>query len=94
MIGHGRCPLNVYIMKNKQFRETRIQGVRLSISRNRCSITRWRFVLLNDGKKRRRSKIGAIFKSIGIVILKTIEVVVALSPVVELALIILNWLGW
>ncbi len=82
------------IMRKKQFHETRIQGVRLSISRNRCSITRWRLVLLNDGKKRRRSKIGAIFKSIGKVILKTVEVIVALSPFIELALIILNYIGW
>lgn len=72
----------------------RIQGVRLSISRNRCSITRWKLVLFNNVKKRRRSKIGAIFKRVGKVLLKTIEVVVAVSPFVELALIILNWLGW
>ncbi len=72
----------------------RIQGVRLSISRNRCSITRWKLVLFNNVKKRRRSKIGAIFKRIGKVLLKTIEFVVALSPFVKLALVFLNWLGW
>ena len=78
-------------MSKKQLRETRIQGVWLSISRNRCSITRWTLVLLKDGKKRGRQRLGAIFKSIGKVMLKTVEVIVALSPFVELALIILNW---
>ena len=75
-------------------REKRVQGTWLSGSKSRCSISSRERVLLIDGKKRRRSKIGAIFKRVGKVLLKTIEVVIALSPFVELALIILNWLGW
>ncbi len=81
-------------MRNNHFHETRIQGIWLSISRNRCSITRWTLVLLKDGKKRGRQRLGAIFKSIGKVLFKTVEVIVALSPFIELALIILNYIGW
>lgn len=83
----------VYMMKIT-IREKRVQGTWLSGSKSRCSISSRERVLFIDGKKRRRSKIGAIFKRVGKVLLKTIEIVVALSPFVELALIILNWLGW
>ena len=76
-------------------REKRVQGTWLSGSKSRCSISSSeRVLLIVDGKKRKRSKIGAIFKRIGKVLLKTIEFVVALSPFVKLALFILNLLGW
>ena len=81
-------------MRKNLFRETRIQGIWLSISGNRCSITRWTLVLLKDGKKIGRQRLGAIFKSIGKVLLKTVKVIVALSPFIELALIILNYGRW
>ena len=72
----------------------RILGIWLSISRNRCSISSLEVVLIQSGKKTRRRRLGAIFKSIGKVLLKAIELIVALSPFVELILVIKNWLGW
>ena len=75
-------------------REKRVQGTWLSGSKSRCSISSRKVVLLNDGKKRSRRRLGAIFKSIVKVALKTIDVIIALGALAELVLLILGWLGW
>ena len=66
----------------------------LSGSKSRCSISSSERVLLIDGKKRRRSKIGAIFKKIWKGILIVIELVLALDSLLDFASVILNWLAW
>ncbi len=75
-------------------REKRVQGTWLSGSKSRCSISSRIVVLLNDGKKRSRRRLGAIFKSICKVALKAVEVIIALGALAELALLIIGWLGW
>lgn len=70
--------------------ETRVQGTWISGSRNRCSISNRKVVLLNDGKKRSRRRLGAIFKSIGKVVLKIVEVILAITTLAEFALLIKN----
>ena len=74
--------------------ETRVQSTWLSGSKSRCSISSRKVVLLNDGKKRSRRKLGALFKSIVKVALKTVDVIIALGALAELALLIAGWLGW
>jgi hypothetical protein len=81
-------------MKKITILETRVQGTWLSGSKSRCSISSRKVVLLNDGKKRSRRRLGAIFKSIVKVALKTIDVIIALGALAELVLLILGWLGW
>ena len=63
-------------------------------SKSRCSISSRRVVLLLNGKKRGRKRLGAIFKSIGKVVLKVIDLVLLFGPLFELTLIIAKWLGW
>lgn len=81
-------------MKKIIFHETQVQGTWLSGSKSRCSISSREVVLLNDGKKRSRRKLGAIFKSIGKVALKVVEVILALATLAEFISLIMNWLGW
>lgn len=71
-------------------RETRVQGTWLYGVRNRCSISNRKVVLLNVGKKRSRRRLGAIFKSIGKVVLKIVEVILAITTLAEFALLIKN----
>lgn len=75
-------------------REKRVQGTWLSGSKSRCSISSIERVLLIDGKKRRRSKIGAIFKKIWKGILIMVEIVLALDSLLDFASVIMNWLAW
>ena len=75
-------------------RETRVHGTWFSGSKSRCSISSKKVVLLNDGKKRSRRRLGAIFKSIGKVVLNTVKVIIALGAIAKLALFVLRWLGW
>lgn len=72
----------------------RILVIWLSVSWNRCSISSLMVVLLQGEKKRGRRRLGTIFKSYGKGLLKTVEVIVALSTFVELALKIMNWINW
>ena len=81
-------------MSKKQSSEMRILVIWLSVSWNRCSISSLVVVLLQGEKKRGRRRLGAIFKSYGKGLLKTVEVIVALSTFVELALKIMNWINW
>lgn len=76
------------------FRETRVQTTWLSGSKSRCSISSSEKVLLIDGKKRRRSKIGAIFKKIWRGVLTLVEIVLALDSLLDFVSVILNWLTW
>ena len=66
----------------------------LSGSKSRCSISSSERVLLIDGKKRRRSKIGAIFKKIWRGIIIMVEIVLALDSLLDFASVIMNWLAW
>ena len=66
----------------------------LSGSKSRCSISSSERVLLIDGKKRRRSKIGAIFKKIWKGIIIMVEIVLALDSLLDFASVFMNWLAW
>lgn len=81
-------------MIKKRFREKRIKFFRLSISRNRCSISSLEVVLLKNGKKRKRSKIGAIFKKIWKGIRTLIELFLALDTLLDFTSFITNWFNW
>ena len=81
-------------MKKIIFHEIWVQGTWLSGSKSRCSISSRDVVLSNDGKKRSRRRLGTIFKSISKVILKIIEVILALGAIAKLALFVFEWLGW
>jgi len=81
-------------MRNFIFRKSQVTISWLSGSKSRCSISSSERVLLIDGKKRRRSKIGAIFKKIWKGILIVIELVLALDSLLDFASVILNWLAW
>lgn len=72
----------------------RVQGTWLSGSKSHCSISSKEVVLLNDGKKRRHFKIGAIFKSIGKMLLKVL-IAIASGLIVEfLSSFVLKALVW
>ena len=81
-------------MLKKTVREKRIKFFRLSISRNRCSISSVEVVLLKNGKKRKRSKIGAIFKKIWKGILTLINLISALDAFLDFTSFIANWFNW
>ena len=74
--------------------ETRVQGTWLSSSKSRCSISSKDVVLSNDVKKKRRRRLGQILKSIGKLISKIVEIILAIGAISELALIVVNWLCW
>lgn len=76
------------------YQEEQKQGFRLPGSKSRCSISSKRFVLLIYGKKRGRKRLGTIFKSIGKIILKVIDLFLLFGPLVELTLLIAKWLDW
>ena len=81
-------------MRKFIFHETRVQGTWRSGSKSHCSISSREVVLLNDGKKRRHSKIGAIFKSIGKQLLKLL-IAIASGVIVEILVsFIMTFLGW
>lgn len=81
-------------MRKIIFRETRVQGTWLSGSKSRCSISSTEKVLLIDGKKRSRKRLGAIFKSIGKVLKTVAKVIIAIGAIAELALAIKNLFVW
>ena len=81
-------------MKKIIFHETRVQGTWRSGSKSRCSISSREVVLLNDGKKRSRRRLGTIFKSIGKAVLNIAKVIIAFGTIAKLTLFIINWLGW
>ncbi len=76
------------------YHEEQKLGFGLHGSESRCSISSKRVVLLLNGKKRGRKRLGAIFKSIGKFVLKVIDLVLLFGPLFELTLIIAKWLGW
>ena len=63
-------------------------------SKSRCSISSRRVVLLNNGKKRGRRKLGPFFKGLWKMFRKCVEFILALGFIAKLALLILSWLGW
>lgn len=81
-------------MRNFIFHETRVQGTWFSGSKSHCSISSREVVLLNDGKKKRHSKIGAIFKNIGRLLFK-LFIAVSSGLIVEILVSFIRaFLGW
>ena len=78
------------MLKIKFYHEKQKQGFGLLGSESRCSITRWKVVLLNNGKKRGRKRLVAIFKSICNVCKFVVKIFVALDALAKLVLFILN----
>lgn len=73
------------------YQEEQKLGFELHGSKSRCFISNRNFVLLNDGKKKGRKRLGKIFKSIGKVLKTIAEVIIALGTIAELTLFILNY---
>lgn len=72
-------------------RETRVQGTWLSGSKSRCSISSTEKVVEVEEKKRKRLKIGAIFKSIGKWLPKVADVIIAIGSIAGLITFILSF---
>lgn len=75
-------------------RERRVQGTWLSGSKSRCSISSTERVLLIDGKKKTRPKIGAFFEKIWKSVHSIVNIVTTLDNIKDFALILMTWLGW
>ena len=72
------------------YHEEQKLGFELHGSRGRCSISNRSFVLLNDGKKKGRKRLGVIFKSIGKVLKTVAKIIIAIGAIAELVLFILK----
>ena len=59
-------------------------------SKSRCSISNRSIVLLNDGKKKGRKRLGVIFKSICNVLITITKLIVAIGTIAELVSFILK----
>lgn len=81
-------------MRQFKFHEMRVQGTWLSGSKGRWSYTSREVVLLNNGKKRGRRRLGTFFKSIGKVVKSVIDFVLALGNISKLALFFMNKFNW
>lgn len=73
------------------FRETRVQGTWRLGSESRCSISSTEKVVELEEKKRKRLKIGAIFKSVGKGLPKVADVIVAIGSIAGLISFILSF---
>ena len=71
--------------------ETRVQGTWRSGSESRCSISSTEKVVEIEEKKRKRLKIGAIFKRFGQWIVKASDVIVAIGSIAGLITFILSF---
>lgn len=80
-----------YIMSKIFYRETRVQGTWRSGSENRCSISSTEKVVEIEERKRKRLKIGAIFKSIGKWLPKVADVIIAIGSIAGLITFILSF---
>ena len=81
-------------MRNFIFHSKRVQGAWHRIgSKSRCSYISVEEVLLFDGKKRKRLKLGALFKKIGKWALKVIKIILALGAISDFVSLILSLLG-
>ena len=76
------------------YHEEQRQGFWFLGSKSRCSISSRRVVLLNNGKKRGRKRLGPIFKGLWKMFRKCVAFILALGFIAKLALLILSWLGW
>ena len=74
--------------------EMRVQGTWHSGSKGRWSYTSRKVVLSNDGKKRSRRRLGAIFKSICKVARFMIDIVLSVGDISKLALLFKNKFNW
>lgn len=77
-------------MVKLKFREMRVQGTWHSGRKGRWSYSSKEVVLLNDGKKRNRRRLGSIFKSVCKVVKWILGIVLALGYIAKLALFIIN----
>ena len=73
------------------YRETRVQGAWRSGSESRCSISSTEKVVEVEERKRKRLKIGAIFKSIGKWLPKVADVIIAIGSIAGLITFILSF---
>ncbi len=73
------------------YRETRVQGTWRSGSESRCSISNTEKVVEVEERKRKRLKIGAIFKSIGKWLPKVADVIIAIGSIAGLIAFILSF---
>lgn len=72
------------------FHEEHKLDFKLRGSKSRCSISNRSFVLLNDGKKKGRKRLGVIFKRIGKVLKTIAKVIIAIGAIAELVSSILK----
>ena len=72
------------------FHEEHKLDFKLRGSKSRCSISNKSFVLLNDGKKKGRKRLGVIFKSLGKALIMVVKVIIAIGAIAELVLFILK----
>jgi hypothetical protein len=90
-------PKNILIrvyMTKIIIREKRVQGAWLSGSKSRCSISRMEKVLLFDEKRRKHSKIGAIFKRIWKVVKLVMAFTVSLATILKFVSFVKNLPIW
>lgn len=80
-----------YIMSKIIYHETQVQGIWRSGSESRCSISSTERVVEIEEKKRKRLKIGAIFKRFGKWIVKASDVIVAIGSIAGLITLILSF---
>ena len=78
-------------MKKFIFRETQVQGIWRSGSESRCSISSAEKVVEIEEKKRKRLKIGVIFKRCGKWLVKAADVIVAIGSIAGLLTFILSF---
>ena len=76
------------------YHEEQKLGFEFHGSKSRCSISSKRFVLLDNGKKKGRKRLGTIFKSLGKWVLKIMDFILILGTIIEFALLIKNYFGW
>ena len=59
-------------------------------SKSRCSISNRSILLLNDGEKKGRKRLGLVFKSFCKVLKTVVKFIIAIGAIAELALFILK----
>ena len=72
------------------FHEEHKLDFKLRGSKSRCSISNRSIVLLNDGKKNGRKRLGIFFKSFCKVLKTVAKVIIAIGAIAELVLFILK----
>lgn len=81
-------------MKKIILHQVRVQETHHSGSESRCFISRKTVVLLNDGKWKRRKIIRRFFEIVWKVLKTSVDIILALGSISELAIIFKAWFGW